>query len=121
MHFFCNLSFLDTRFISLKMLNEAELPFYPEDFEAFVKKKCIEQRELLEKEWIPKCAKIILELKDFWRHLVPQEEDELMDLPMKFFACIAIEMSNQLRNLVVDSLAEFVSFFEQYKVSCLTA
>ena len=36
--------------------------------------------------------------------------------PMKFFAGIAIEMSNQLRNLVVDSLAEFVAFFEQYKV-----
>lgn len=89
---------------------------YPEDFENFVKQKCQEQRELLEREWIPKCAKIILDLKDFWRHLVPLEEDELLDLPMKFFACIAIEMSNQLRNLVVDSLAEFVNFFEQYSV-----
>ena len=106
--------FLSTRFISRRALNEASLPMYPEDFEHFVKQKCAEQRELLEREWIPKCAKIILELKDFWRHLVPLEEDELLDLPMKFFACIAIEMSNQLRNLVVDSLAEFVNFFEQY-------
>lgn len=77
----------------------------------------MEQRELLEKTWIPKCAKLILEFKDYWSHLVPLDEDELLDLSMKFFACIAIEMSNQLRNLVVDCLAEFVAFFEQYKVN----
>ena len=115
--FFNKISFLNTRFISLKDLNEASLPLYPEEFENFVKQKCMEQRELLEKTWIPKCAKLILEFKDYWSHLVPLDEDELLDLPMKFFACIAIEMSNQLRNLVVDSLAEFVAFFEQYKVN----
>jgi dynein heavy chain len=97
-------------------LNAASLPLYPEDFEKFVKQKCLEQRELLEKKWIPQCGKLILELKDYWKHLVPLEEDETLDQPMKFFAGIAIEMSNQLRNLVVDSLAEFVAFFEQYKV-----
>jgi len=97
------------------VLNEAALPLYPEDFESFVKQKCLEQREILEKTWIPHCAKLIIDLKDFWRHLVPCEEDEALDLPMKFFACIAIEMSNQLRNLVVDSLEELVNFFEQYK------
>lgn len=80
-----------------------------------MKKKCLEQRELLEKKWIPKCAKVILELKDYWKHLVPLEEDETLESPMKFFSGIAVEMSNQLRNLVVDSLAEFVAFFEQYK------
>lgn len=90
---------------------------YPEDFEKFVKQKCLEQRELLEKSWIPKCAKTILELKDSWKHLVPLGEDESLDLPMKFFSCIATLMSNQLRNLVVDSLNEFVLFFEQFKVN----
>lgn len=97
-------------------MNAASLPLYPDEFEQFVKQKCLEQRDLLEKKWIPKCAKVILEHKDYWKHLVPLEEDETLDQPMKFFAGIAIQMSNQLRDLVVDSLAEFVAFFEQYKV-----
>jgi dynein heavy chain len=88
---------------------------YPEDFEKFFQKKCLEQRELLEKNWIPKCAKAILELKEHWKHLVPMEEDASLELPMRFFASIATLMSNQLRDLVVDSLAEFVNFLEQYK------
>jgi dynein heavy chain len=109
-------NFINTRFVSLKDLNAAPLPMYPEDFEKFFQKKCLEQRELLEKSWIPKCAKAILELKDYWRHLVPMEEDASLELPMRFFATIATLMSNQLRDLVVDSLGEFVDFLEQYKV-----
>ena len=107
--------FVKTRFISLNDLNSTNLPLSPDDFEKFVKQKCLEQRELLEKNWIPKCAKKILELKEYWKHLVPMDDDESLELPMKFFSCIAAEMSNQLRNLVVDSLDEFVVFFEQYK------
>jgi dynein heavy chain len=108
---------MNTRFISMKDLNEADLPMFPDDFENFVLKKCLEQREFLEKNWIPECARIILELKDCWKHLVPLDDDETLDLPMKFFACIASEMSNQLRSMVVDSLEEFAQFFEQYKVN----
>lgn len=96
-------------------LNNASLPMYPDDFENFVKLKCLEQRELLEKQWIPKCARIILEHKDYWKHLVPVDEDESLDLPMRFFSAISTLMSNQLRNLVVDSLHELVTFFEQYR------
>ena len=109
--------FIHTRFISLNALNSASLPLVPDEFEKYVKQKCLEQRELLEKSWIPKCAKKILELKEYWKHLVPLGDDESLELPMKFFASISAEMSNQLRNMVVDSLEEFVLFFEQYKVS----
>ncbi|CAF0812221.1 unnamed protein product [Brachionus calyciflorus] len=107
--------FVHTRFISANDLNNSNLPMYPDEFEKFVKQKCLEQRELLEKQWIPKCAKIILDFKDYWKHLVPMGEDESLDLPMKFFSCISTLMSNQLRNLVVDSLQELVDFFEQYR------
>lgn len=108
-------SYIKTRFISLEDLNNANLPLYPHDFEQYITAKCLKQRELLEKKWIPECAKLILELKDFWKHLVPQSEDESLDMPMRFFAAIASEMSNQLRDLVFDSLHEFVLFLEQYK------
>lgn len=108
-------NFMHTRFISRQDLNNAKLPMYPDEFEKFVKQKCLEQRELLAKSWIPSCAKAILDLKEYWRHLVPMDDEESLELPMKYFACLAIEMSNQLRNLVVDSLEEFALFFEQYK------
>ena len=89
---------------------------YPNDFELYVKQRCLKQRELLEKKWIPTCAQAILELKENWKNYVPHTDDESLDLPMKFFAAISSEMSNQLRELVYDSLAEFVEFIEQYGV-----
>ncbi len=92
------------------------MPLYPNEFEIFVKQKCLKQREVLEKKWIPTCAQAILELKEYWKNYVPSSDDESLELPMKFFATIASEMSNQLRNLVYDSLAEFVEFIEQYSV-----
>lgn len=77
----------------------------------------MQQRDLLIKSWIPKCARVILELKDFWKHLVPNGEDDPLDESKRFFDCIATLMSNQLRNCVVDSLQELVWFFEQYQVT----
>ncbi len=108
--------FMHTRFISLEDLNSADLPMYPDDFEKFLQKKCLQQRELLEKNWIPKCAKVLINLKKYWEQLVPKDEEASLQPPMRFYNCVATLMSNQLRNLVVDSLAEFVSFFEQYQV-----
>ncbi len=110
------LSFAKTRFVSFDDLATAELPMYPVDFEQFVKQKCLKQRELLEKVWIPQCAKTILDLKDKWKNLVPTGEDESLELPMRFFSSISSEMSNQLRNLVYDSIEELVEYFEQYQV-----
>ena len=109
--------FSKTRFVSLDDLNSAKLPLYPDEFENFVKQKCLQERDLLIKSWIPKCAKVIVDLKDYWKHLVPMGEDEPLDEPLRFFECIATLMSNQLRSLVVDSLQELVSFFEQYEVN----
>lgn len=99
----------------MECLNSANLPFYPDEFENFVRQKCLEERELLEKTWIPKCAHTIVEMKEIWKHLVPLTDDEPLDVPLKFFECIATLMSNQLRALVVDSLIEFVAFFQQYQ------
>ena len=107
--------FIETRFVSLSDLNAAPLPLTPDDFERYVTQRCMEQRHMLEKDWVPKCAKKIVEMKAEWSHLVPKGDDESLELPMKFFACIAAEMSNQLREMVVDSLDEFARFFEQYQ------
>lgn len=82
-----------------------------------MKQRCLKQRDVLEKKWIPTCAQAILDLKEYWKNLVPTGDDESLEMPMKFFSAISSEMSNQLRNLVFDSLAEFVEFIEQYQVT----
>ena len=50
-------------------------------------------------------------------HLVPNSEGDSTALVQQFFACLAALMSTQLRSLVINSLADFVSFLSLYKVN----
>ena len=67
--------------------------------------------------WIPACAKILIDERQEWMHLVPNSEGDSTILVQQFFACLAALMSTQLRSLVINSLADFVSFLSFYKVS----
>lgn len=66
--------------------------------------------------WIPTCAKAFLDLKDRWAQLVPQNDTDSTELVQQFFACVAALMSNQLRGMVINSLADFLEFFEIHNV-----
>ena len=50
-------------------------------------------------------------------HLVPSSESDSTALVQQFFACLAALMSTHLRSLVINSLADFVSFLSLYKVN----
>ena len=65
--------------------------------------------------WIPTCAKLFIDKKEYWWHLVPQD-DSSTELAQEFFACVAAVMSIQLRGMVIDSLADFLEFFKIHKV-----
>ena len=67
--------------------------------------------------WIPACAQILIDERQEWMHLVPTSEGDSTALVQQFFACLAALMSTQLRSLVINSLADFVSFLSLYKVS----
>lgn len=67
--------------------------------------------------WIPACAQILIEERQEWMHLVPNSEGDSTALVQQFFACLAALMSTQLRSLVINSLADFVSFLSLYKVN----
>lgn len=67
--------------------------------------------------WIPACAQILIEERQQWIHLVPGSESDSTALVQQFFACLASLMSTQLRSLVINSLADFVSFLSLYKVN----
>lgn len=66
--------------------------------------------------WIPACAQILIEHRQEWTHLVPNSEGDSAALVQQFFACLAALMSMQLRSLVINSLADFVSFLYLYQV-----
>lgn len=66
--------------------------------------------------WIPACAQILIEHRQEWTYLVPNSEGDSAALVQQFFACLAALMSMQLRSLVINSLADFVSFLYLYQV-----
>jgi len=66
--------------------------------------------------WIPSCAQLFLDYQQFWYHLVPPNDTDSTQVVQDLFACVATMMSRQLRELVLDSLAEFLDFFLIHKV-----
>ena len=52
-----------------------------------------------------------------WFHLVPPNDTDSTERVRDLFACVATMMSRQLRELVLDSLAEFLDFFLLHQVS----
>jgi dynein heavy chain, axonemal len=62
---------------------------------------------------------LFIEKKEVWQHLVPLSDTDSTELVKEFFACIAALMSAQLRSMVVNSLADFLSFFQLHAVSSI--
>nr|KAG5713480.1 hypothetical protein BaRGS_025028 [Batillaria attramentaria] len=104
--------FSHLRFVNLKELLAADLPLLPTEFESLVKKQCWEAHEHLRKSWIPTCAKLFIDNQECWQHLVPPSEGDSTELVQEFFSCVASLMSIQLRSMVINSLADFLSFFQ---------
>ncbi|XP_033631251.1 dynein heavy chain 3, axonemal-like [Asterias rubens] len=100
------------RFVRLEDLLAAELPLLPNEFESLVKKQCAEARQVLQTSWIPTCAEIFMSKKELWGYLVPQNDIDSTQRVQEFFACVAALMSIQLRSMVINSLADFLAFFQ---------
>ena len=62
------------------------------------------------------CAKSFIDQKDVWEHLIPQNDTDSTELAQEFFACVAALMSNQLRGMVINSLSDFLAFFQIHEV-----
>lgn len=61
--------------------------------------------------WIPTCAKVFIDKKHLWEHLIPQNDGDSTAVVQSFFGCVASLMSIQLREMVVNSLTDFLEFF----------
>jgi len=65
------------------------------------------------------CAELFIDKKELWQHLVPPHENDSTELVREFFSSVAALMSAQLRSLVINSLADLLSFIQIHQV-CLS-
>lgn len=66
--------------------------------------------------WIPTCAQLFVSQKEQWVHFAPRSDYDSSRNIEEYFASIASFMSLQLRELVIKSLEDLVSFFMIHKV-----
>ncbi|GAB1599971.1 hypothetical protein Ahia01_000274600, partial [Argonauta hians] len=104
--------FENHRFVNLKELLNSKLPLLPNDFHYAVKTQCLRCRTILQTIWLPKCAQVFLNNKDLWYYLVPQNNQESLNKVQSFFSCVESLMALQLRDIVINSLKDFLTFFE---------
>lgn len=66
--------------------------------------------------WIPTCAQLFVSQKEQWVHFAPKNDYDSSRNIEEYFASVASFMSLQLRDLVIKSLEDLVSFFMIHKV-----
>ncbi|XP_038618403.1 dynein heavy chain 3, axonemal [Tachyglossus aculeatus] len=107
--------FSHIRFVRMKELLAGTLPMLPREFWDIIRTHCLEARGILLEKWIPSCVSLFTSQKDQWIHLAPQSDYDSSQNIEDFFASVAIFMSLQLREMVINSLKDFVSFFMIHK------
>ena len=66
--------------------------------------------------WIPTCAQLFISQKEQWVHFAPKSDYDSSHNIEEYFASVGSFMSLQLRDLVIKSLEDLVSFFMIHKV-----
>ncbi|XP_042293782.1 dynein axonemal heavy chain 3 [Sceloporus undulatus] len=107
--------FCELRFVRTKEILAGDLPLLPNEFEELVQKHCQEAHDILLNRWIPTCADLFIEQKHNWLYLAPQNDLDSSQQIEEYFASVAILMSLQLREMVINSLEDILSFFKIHK------
>ncbi|KAM9584412.1 dynein axonemal heavy chain 3 [Trichechus inunguis] len=107
--------FADLRFVRTAELLAGKLPLQPHQYENVIQKHCMDARQVLLSSWIPTCAKLFISRKEEWIHFAPKNDYESPRIIEEYFASVASFMSLQLRELVIRSLEDLVSFFMIHK------
>ncbi|XP_036906430.1 dynein heavy chain 3, axonemal-like, partial [Sturnira hondurensis] len=107
--------FRDLRFVRTAELLAEKLPLQPHEYRDVIQKHCTETRHILLNKWIPTCAQLFLSWKEQWVHFAPQSDYGSSRNIEEYFASVASFMSLQLRELVMKSLEDLVSFFMIHK------
>ncbi|NXC38348.1 DYH3 protein, partial [Penelope pileata] len=103
------------RFVRTEELLCGELPLLPTEFVDVVRKHCVEAHDILQNKWIPTCASILLDEKRKWLHFAPENDYDSPERIESYFSSVAALMSLQLREIVVNSLEDLLTFFMIHK------
>ncbi|XP_036135820.1 dynein heavy chain 3, axonemal [Molossus molossus] len=107
--------FRDLRFVRTAELLAGKLPLQPHEYQDVIRKQCMEARQVLLDTWIPTCAQLFVSQREHWVHFAPKSDYDSSRNIEEYFASIASFMSLQLRELVIKSLEDLVSFFMTHK------
>ncbi|XP_064448835.1 dynein axonemal heavy chain 3 [Mirounga angustirostris] len=107
--------FRDLRFVRTAELLAGKLPLQPHEYRDVIQKHCMEARQILLNKWIPTCAQLFISQKERWVHFAPKSDYDSSHNIEEYFASVASFMSLQLRDLVIKSLEDLVSFFMIHK------
>ncbi|XP_031243962.1 dynein heavy chain 3, axonemal [Mastomys coucha] len=107
--------FKNLRFVRTADLLAGKLPLLPHEYEEEIKKHCLDMRQILLTKWIPTCAQLFVTQKEHWVHFAPKNDYDSSRNIEEYFASVASFMSLQLRELVIKSLRDLVSFFMIHK------
>ncbi|XP_044246158.1 dynein axonemal heavy chain 3 [Ursus arctos] len=107
--------FRDLRFVRTAELLAGKLPLQPHEYQDVIQKHCMEARQILLNKWIPTCAQLFISQKEQWVHFAPKSDYDSSHNIEEYFASVGSFMSLQLRDLVIKSLEDLVSFFMIHK------
>ncbi|XP_069920753.1 dynein axonemal heavy chain 3 isoform X2 [Oryctolagus cuniculus] len=107
--------FQDLRFVRTAELLAGKLPLQPDEYWIAIQNHCQEARQILLNKWIPACAQLFISQKKQWAHFAPKSDYDSSRNIEEYFASVASFMSLQLRELVIKSLEDLVSFFMIHK------
>ncbi|XP_060028831.1 dynein axonemal heavy chain 3 isoform X1 [Erinaceus europaeus] len=107
--------FRNLRFVRTAELLAGTLPLQPYEYNSVIQQHCMEARQILLNKWIPTCAHIFTSQKQQWVHFAPKSEYDSSQNIEEYFASVGSFMSLQLRELVIKSLEDLVSFFMIHK------
>ncbi|KAG8513614.1 Dynein heavy chain 3, axonemal [Galemys pyrenaicus] len=105
----------DLRFVRTAELLAGKLPLLPHEYREVIQNHCMELHQILLNKWIPTCAQLFVSQKERWVHFAPKSDYDSSRNIEEYFASIASFMSLQLRELVVKSLEDLLSFFMIHK------
>ncbi|NXH21208.1 DYH3 protein, partial [Bucco capensis] len=103
------------RFVRIKEMLCRHLPLLPTEFEEVIRRHCVEAHDVLQNEWIPTCASIFLDQKRKWLYFAPKNDYDSSQQIECYFHSVASLMSLQLREMVVNSLEDLLTFFMIHK------
>uniref|UniRef100_A0A8D0GHK3 Uncharacterized protein n=1 Tax=Sphenodon punctatus TaxID=8508 RepID=A0A8D0GHK3_SPHPU len=107
--------FNDLRFVRTEEILSGDLPLLPDEFENLIRRHCVEAHDILQNKWIPMCVSLFIDQKENWLHLAPQNDYDSSHQLEEYFASVAILMSLQLREMVINSLEDLLTFFMIHK------